>query len=80
MDDSLSILRELEALIERRKREASPDSYVARMLAADADTILKKIVEEAGGDGVGGARRRPRENHARGGGFDFSPAHRACAV
>ena len=47
MDDSLSILRELEALIERRKREASPDSYVARMLAADADTILKKIVEEA---------------------------------
>lgn len=64
MDDSLSILRELESLIESRKREAAPDSYVAQMLAADADTALKKIVEEAAETALA-ARVEDREKIAR---------------
>lgn len=46
-----SIGQTIEALAEtiRGRREASPDaSYTARLLQGEADSLLKKVIEEAG--------------------------------
>jgi phosphoribosyl-ATP pyrophosphohydrolase len=47
MKDGEDILQRLAAVIESRRAGASESSYVARLLAAGEDAVLKKIGEEA---------------------------------
>ena len=43
-----SVLTELEATIALRAKDGGEASYTAKLLSGDEDTLLKKIVEEAG--------------------------------
>lgn len=43
----MSIIAELEALLEARKTESSEQSYVASLYEKGDEKILKKIIEEA---------------------------------
>ena len=47
MKDGDDILERLAAVIESRRAASSESSYVARLLAAGEDAVLKKIGEEA---------------------------------
>ena len=46
--NSLSIIAELETVIEERKDKAAEDSYVASLLNKGVKEIAKKVTEEAG--------------------------------
>jgi phosphoribosyl-ATP pyrophosphohydrolase len=47
MKDAEDILERLAAVIESRRAASGESSYVARLLAAGEDAVLKKIGEEA---------------------------------
>ena len=44
------ILERLYQMIQERKRQPSTESYTSKLLEGGVDRILKKVVEEAGGD------------------------------
>ena len=49
MSDNLAaILGELEQLIASRAKDGGDDSYTVKLLSGNEDTLLKKIIEEAG--------------------------------
>ncbi len=48
MTRRVCILGELAAMAERRKTASPDDSYTARLLQGDEDSLLKKLAEEAG--------------------------------
>lgn len=43
----LEVLREISEVIEDRRRNPKPDSYVNKLLSGGAEKVLKKIGEEA---------------------------------
>ncbi len=43
----MSVIEELETILEARKTESSEQSYVASLYARGDEKILKKIIEEA---------------------------------
>ena len=48
MTRRVCILGELAAMAEQRKTASPDDSYTARLLQGDEDSLLKKLAEEAG--------------------------------
>ena len=62
MSDKLAaILGELEQLIALREKDGGNDSYTVKLLSGNEDSLLKKIIEEAGEVALAGKGRLPEK-------------------
>lgn len=56
-----TVLKEVFAVLEQRKREMPEDSYTAKLLLGPQDKLLKKIAEESGEVIIAAAQRDPAQ-------------------